>query len=360
MTTMPDRPTALFAVRAARGPEEGGDRIHVNRMIPFLRERMDVEVVTLQNGGLRQRIRDLLRGWPVEMTGYYSAVNRAALARALANRPDYVYLVHESTFGLADLARSQGATVVLFSMNSIAMLMASGGSLSQALFAPLGYQYERRYFRQPGSILTVVSRLDARALRRTLGVDTRFPVVAPGIPPPVPLKAGAVVVAELVITGSYAWWRKRVDLKKFARRGPDLPVWIRDEMAGRILGGRARLIPATGMDWSGAIRFGVITDRFLGGFKLKALEYIANNCIVLAYCDIRPEFEGLPHAEEFVRIVKSTSDIYTEVAILMKRDTFSVAARFAVFQDACSERFDWAKCLAPLAPPFQPDPDLDD
>lgn len=354
-----ERPSALFVVRRARGPAQGGDRIHINRMIPFLSERMTLQVVTLEYGGLGQRLRDLLRGWPVEVCGYYSAANRATLAQALKSKPGYVYLIHESTFAFGALAASTGATPVLFSMNSIATLMATGGSLPQSLLAPLGYAYERRYFCQPGSVLTVVSRLDARALRETLGVTTLFPVVAPGILPPVALKPGAVAVPELVITGSYAWWRKRNDLKRFARQPPALPIWTQDDVAEGILGDRGKRLPAS-MDWSDAIRFGVITDRFLGGFKLKALEYVANNCIVLSYCDIRPEFTGIPHADEFVRLVESSADIEREIAALTALEQVALVSRYEAFKAGCALRFDWDRCLAALAPPFQPDPELDD
>lgn len=91
------------------------------------------------------------------------------------------------------------------------------------------------------------------------------------------------------------------------------------------------------------LRIGVIPDRFVAGHKLKAGFYISHNAIVLSYADIREEFTGLPHAEDFVRFVTGPEDLQATLKDFAARDSAALRDAFASFRAACVERFSWQK-----------------
>ena len=121
-------------------------------------------------------------------------------------------------------------------------------------------------------------------------------------------------------------------------------------MALEILGAEGRpLNEAEGWSWEAGLRFGVVTDIFLGGFKLKSLEYVAKNCVVLSRSDIRAEFEGLPHAEEFVRyLAGGKAEAALTIEAMCRMPHAALIARFMEFKSACLRRFEWEACLSPL------------
>ena len=172
-----------------------------------------------------------------------------------------------------------------------------------------------------------------------------------GAPPVSHLASDAPVLREAVITGSYGWWRKRRDLKTFAL-GPSIgaPIYAVDPVALDILGVQGRpLNDSVGWSWEAGLRFGLVTDLFLGGFKLKSLEYVAKNCVVLSLSDIRAEFKGLPHAEEFVHyIAGGKAEVGRTIEAMCRAPRAPLVARFLEFKSACMRRFQWEACLTPL------------
>jgi hypothetical protein len=68
--------------------------------------------------------------------------------------------------------------------------------------------------------------------------------------------------------------------------------------------------------------------------------------VVLTYSDISAEFEGLPHADEFVRTVRSLSDIRAIMSEMAAAG--NLRSRFLAFKEACMVRYDWNACLKPL------------
>jgi hypothetical protein len=356
----PLRARALYVTRRSTGGPHAGDQVHVRRMLAFLESRIDLNVLELEPLGKAGRIGNLLRAWPIEMTGFYGSSNVERLNAAIAeHRPDVVYLIHEALFPFAD--HIDGPQVVLFCMNAISCLAETDPAISVRITAPIARRYENRFFRSTAAqTLILVSRADAQWFRGLWHVDMPFPIAAPGALRPVPLGEDAGVSPELLITGSYAWWRKRRDLKEFASHDLDMRVLVTDPRAAEILGDRASLIELKTQDFGNALRFGMVTDRFLGGFKLKSLEYVANNAVVLSRSDIRPDFHGLPDANLFVRFTPEIDDVRAAVAEIRSLPPSEVIPRFRAFQSCCTARFEWDACLQPLLPPFLPNPDLDD
>lgn len=357
---MSAKPRALYVVRRAVGGSQAGDQVHVRRMLRWLEPRLDLKIVELEPLSPAGRVVNLFRGWPVEMTGLWGPRNRKTLADAMAaHRPAYVYLIHEAIFPFADDVRD--ATSVLFCMNAISCLAESDPSPWVRLTAPSARAYEDRYFRpRDDRKLVLVSRADARWLRKRFASRERWPIAAPGALAARPLDESASLHREVLITGSYDWWRKRRDLKEFARRNVGAPLLVTDERAAQALGAGARRIDMKTLDTDSVMRFGLVTDRFLGGFKLKSLEYVANNAVILSRSDIRPDFEGLPDADLFVRYTPTVESVRLAMDELLGMPAAELVSRFKVFQAACSQRFAWDECLQPLVPPFVPNPALDD
>lgn len=350
----------MYVVRRAVGGPQAGDQVHVRRMLSWLEPRLDLKIVELDPLDRAGRVANLLRGWPMEMTGLWGAKNRKSLADAMAaHEPAYVYLIHEATFPFADDVRD--ATSILFCMNAISCLAESDPSLWVRLTAAQARAFEDRYFRpRKNRKLVLVSRADARWLRERFASRERWPIAAPGALPARPLDDDARLHREVLITGSYDWWRKRRDLKQFAHWDVGASLLVTDERAARTLGSAARRIDMKTLDTTSVMRFGLVTDRFLGGFKLKSLEYVANNAVILSRSDIRADFEDLPGADLFVRYTPTVESMTLAMDELLGIPAAELVSRFKVFQTACTQRFAWNECLQPLVPPFAPNPALDD
>jgi hypothetical protein len=324
-----------------------GDNVMHAKVLQRLSADMDVKVVTLGVAGRLGRLLNLFRSMPPEIARHIAAGNDALVrAGVRAHAPDVICLFNETTFPAAPVAKASGAGVVLYPHNVHSRIADTHKTIATPLFAHATRRFERRYYGDPDISLVCISKADADYLARN-GVRAGVPVAAPGAPPSVPLAPGARVEAALLLTGAYGWWRKRRDIRAFAAEPADPAV------ACYASPGATRYVDipgardAEGLDFAAAIRFGVITDRFAGGFKLKSTEYVALNCAILSFCDIFEDFEGLPHAREFVRQVKSRAEAET-IAKTMAADSDAVAPRFAAFKAACLERFDWSRTLEPL------------
>ena len=264
---------------------------------------------------------------------------------------DLAVLFNEVTFPMLTPVAREGVPAVLVAQNTHSLVAATDPSLIGRFMEPIAAAFERRWYANQAARLIVISNADLAGLRR-VGVRRDDILLAPaGAPPASRLTRDAPVLQEAVITGSYGWWRKRRDLKTFAL-GPSLgaPVYAVDPVALAILGAEGRcLIEAGGWSWEKGLRFGLVTDRFLGGFKLKSVEYVAKNCVVLSLSDIRAEFEGLPHAEEFVRYIGGgKAEAARTIELMCQEPHAPTIARFLEFKSACMRRFEWEACLAPL------------
>lgn len=234
--------------------------------------------------------------------------------------------------------------------NSISLLQSSDPSGIQNLLSGLAGNYERRFYTLADAQLVVLSDTDLEWLAARIPLPRRHRVSFPGALPSKALHTNASISRELLITGSYAWWRKRRDFRWFAAAAPEMPVVVNDPLTSSILRDRCEVIWADSVDWSAALRFGVVTDRFVGGFKLKVVEYISNNCMILAFSDLRRDFEDVPHADEFIRVVRSPQDVEAVVTRIETQPRQDTLRRFREFQLACERKFDWERCLDEAMP----------
>ncbi len=349
-TTTPFRPLLLALRPASTGSAQGGDEIMYRKSFPYLRERAELDVLELQPIGKFAKVLKLATMTPPECTRFISRANARAVATQLAaQRYDGVLLFNEVCFPMLSTVKRAAVPAVLIAQNVHSLVAATDPSPLARALRPLALAFERRFYADPASRLVAISAVDVAALRATGIARDDILVAPPGAPPAEPLAPDAPVLGEAIVTGSYDWWRKRRDLKSFAAGAPlGVPILASDSAARAILGEEAESIPDTPGFWSQGLRFGLVTDAFIGGFKLKSTEYVARNCVVLSMGDIAADFEGLPHAAEFVRILADKDAARAVIRAMRAENPEALVARFLEFKQACLTRFEWGRCLAPL------------
>jgi hypothetical protein len=333
-------------------PSYAGDFVVTKRVVEALSQSFELEFMHLESVGWPRRLLNLARrDLPLELIRYDGAVNRKKLADAVAaHRPDMILLVHEGAFVLLDEVKKTGLPRLLFPHNVHSQIARTDPLwLSRAFLAP-SMRFERRRCSDPGAALVCISKADRSALK-AIGVRTdEARVAAPGMPPLAPLSPDAVLSTQVVLTGYYSWWRKLRSLKLFAKSPGEIgsPLLVVDETVQTLLGAEARLGQPKEVMTGQTVQFGLITDYFSGGFKLKSLEYIAMNCIVLSCCDISEEFADIPDGDLFVRRVKSKADVRRVIEEFKAYPEREIIERFARFKAACAAQYDWAVSLKPL------------
>lgn len=211
--------------------------------------------------------------------------------------------------------------------------------------------YERStYAPHAHRTLVCLSSADRESLSRLTALPTV--TASPGMPPHTVLSRGAVVEPRLAISGTFDWLLKAQGLKAFARQyqrsGLRLapvfdappPTFVRDLITDWRQG------PMSSPD---TLSFGLVTDRFEAGFKLKVGAYIASNLVTLSFADVRPDYEGLPHAQEFIRHVESIEQAHSIMAAMSRADSAAMIERFRCFQAAAAARFTWDSAGAAVA-----------
>jgi hypothetical protein len=167
----------------------------------------------------------------------------------------------------------------------------------------------------------------------------------PGMPPLVPLRGDAGVKRELLISGSYDWHPKHRDVIAFAREYATVADRLPILAAGLPAQAVALLRPHTiSVEAAGsAIRFGLITDRFVAGHKLKTGYYLANNAVVLSFADVSGDFSDIPDHDFFIRKVHNVGEISRHVSAVMTEETHKLRTRLETFKQRCAEVFSWRR-----------------
>ncbi len=94
------------------------------------------------------------------------------------------------------------------------------------------------------------------------------------------------------------------------------------------------------------IKIGVITDDFLSGFKLKALELITLGCCLVSFSDIRAEFEGIPHADLFIHVIDSLSEV--DEIYMQLNQLEGLSDKFSLFYNEIHDKFNWNKTASDI------------
>lgn len=305
-----------------------------------------VETVSPQRVSALAQLGNTVAGWPHYRASYASAANERRL-RDIALAHDVAVCSWEPFDHLA--ARLPIPTVpLLHNITSQSLAASNPGNPLAALLAARAGTWEHRLYKnaRPFETIAVLSRADERRLRAYRSARTLY--VPPGMPVIAPLPSDAGFTAELVISGTYGWKAKRRDAIVFAReyaalahsapvRADDLPDAARRLLAPLPLPSR----------WD-AVRIGLIADRFVAGFKLKSTHYIASNCIVLSYADIRPEFDDIPDSAFFIRHIGHAREIGHHLDNIARVPPRELATRMNAFKAACSRVFCWRRSAETL------------
>jgi hypothetical protein len=87
------------------------------------------------------------------------------------------------------------------------------------------------------------------------------------------------------------------------------------------------------------LRVGIIFDDFLSGFKLKSLDLIVKNCIIISFADIREEFAHIPGYEKFVIYVRDYDEFKDFLNNLVVTDETLI--EFSKFKSSVIDSFSW-------------------
>lgn len=328
-----------------KAPEDGraGDEVFDRRTIAALRARG--HAVTLWHprrlGRLRQTL-NRLRGVPHYRTWFEDTANRSALAAATAAQ-DAVIVSWEPLDGLRPPGPAPALLILhnvtsrslrsIFPRHPLARMLAAGAA-----------HWERATYRpECWAAIATLTRPDQAHVRTLPGrPDTLLTI--PGMPPLAPLAPDAVLCPELVVAGTFDWRPKRRDLLCFAREHAALPARLPVRGEGwpteveRLL---TPLPPPTAEDTASGIRFGIVTDRFEAGHKLKTLAHIAANQVVLSFAEVGADLAEIPDHRFFLRRIATAADIPGHVAELAALDPAQLRDRLAAFKRRCAARFTW-------------------
>jgi hypothetical protein len=342
----------------------GGDAVFDRKLVGGLSGEHRVDVVSIGKNSLRDRLVRIAAahippdragfGGPDDVQSLRDRLERGDYAALVISHEHLDYLVRE----LGPIAQRQGLPMFVVHHNVTSSLMRG------VLPAPFGRLIEwayRAYERRAlsSTLITkpfMVSLHDRRLLEQITG-RSDVGVVMPGAPRELPLADDAVVVPELVMLGSYDWFPKRWSLREFSEEWrecvpPPGPIYADGGVPAEV---RAQLgvRQVDSIDLTSSIRFGVLTDRFQAGHKLKTAAYLMNNCIVLSFAEVIEDFRFSPHADLFIRRVSHVRDIAPLMRELGAITPAALRARLIEFKASISQHLSWERQTGVLAQELQ-------
>lgn len=270
---------------------------------------------------------------------------------------DAAVFSHEHVDAFARAVRSASSVpFVAVRHNVTSDLMRSlleGVLVMQGVYCAMAEQQERAAL--TGGLYQAVSAVSVRDRRLLTALTGRqdIALVQPGAPPAAPLNADAATTRDLVISGTFDWFPKARDLRRFVGEyAAQPPAGVRLRCTTAVPEDLRATLGATeddAIDAAGAIRFGLITDRFPAGHKLKTAAYLMNNCAVLSFTRVIEDFADLPFASNWIIEVSRSSELGPAIDRLVRRPADEARAELAVLKDAVAERLSWSRQAANLA-----------
>lgn len=346
-----DQPYRVLVLRRDTGGD-GGDSIYENRLYAALSERAQVDTISFSRRGRLARLKAcLLEGALPDQTGFGLDAERARAAGALASGAYDVAIVGHEYLDHAALqlrsAAQKGRTPLLsmrHNMTSSLVGSVLGGGAGRAAESLWRAQERAALNGDLFAAVSVISRAD-QAKVLGLAPRQRVTLVLPGAPASTPMAADAPLRGELVVGGSFDWWPKKRDLQRFVddmNAMPEKPGPIYAERSVPTAQRQALgALDADALDYGAAIRFGVITDRFQAGHKLKTSAYLQANCIVLTFADVEADFGFFPEASEFIVRLSGVADLRPAMARLAERPVEAVRAGLERFKAALNQNMAW-------------------
>ena len=287
-------------------------------------------------------------GLPHDRARFATARNHRALREAA--RRHRIAIVSTEPLDELLLGVPVPAIAILHNMTGLALPAIFPRNPLAAIAARRAQRWEERVYRSGRfGAVAVLSRRDEAHLRRLTGSNSVL-FTPPGMPRLVPLAQDAKVKRELLLTGSYDWLPKRRDViafaREYARFADRLPIVAQGlpPQAATLLRPRAQPVEPAGS----AIRFGLVTDRFVAGHKLKIGHYLANNAVVLSFADVAEDFTDIPDHEFFIRRIGDVGEISQHVLAVTAEEPRRLCARLEDFKQRCAEVFSWQRAAHSL------------
>lgn len=322
---------------------QAGDEVFDRKTIAACRQRgATIDLVHPARVGRAAELINLAVGQPHYRARYASYTNRAAVIAA--SRGCDVAVCSWEPFDTLGFGLPCPTLLILHNVTSRSLPQMFPSNPLATLGAARARAWEwRRYSPNNISAIGALSRPDLAYLA-TLPNPPELLWLPPGMPPTTPLSPDAPLVPELVIAGTYEWRPKRRDALLFAQEYAAVTSRLLVR-APKLPGAAAELLqvapPPSTAETSAALRFGLITDRFEAGHKLKTLAYIADNQIVLSFTDVTADFAHLADHALFICTLSNAIDIARHVAKLVQMHPSELRSRFTAFKEACARQFTW-------------------
>ncbi|MES1202952.1 MAG: hypothetical protein ABUS57_16060 [Pseudomonadota bacterium] len=292
-----------------------------------------------------------------EQYGFGDSADLQAVKASLDTGFDVVVFSHEHLDAFARALRPHTRTPFVsvrhnVSSDAIASILADRPRLA-ASYRFLAMRQEKRAL--GGRVFDAITAISARdqALLRQLSGRTDIGLVLPGVPPAAPLPPNGAARRDLVVSGTFDWFPKARDLRRFAQDYAAAPVPGASLFASPTITRDIRDALGAGdettLNYGDAIRFGIVTDRFAAGHKLKTAAYLMCNCAVVSFAPVLHDFEDMPHARGWIHHVASVADVAGVVDAFERRPAPALLAELAALKADLGTRLAWSAQAAALA-----------
>lgn len=343
----------LLYVTIAFQSKISGDAVYDRNIIEVLNRRFDVRTICLLPlNRLSLLVAMLLHFLPPVYARYFTMRNRRLLRAALRSEtPVATILSNESLAPLSICCPPSTTSLIFHNIHSRIRAV----SILERLLLPWYRRTERRLLQRPHTKFFLAEPDADYACHSAGGTSIAATTVPPGVPqhifgrPLVP-----IVAREVVLTGSLGWYRKRRDLNWFIQElGPRMAAEVVTDLDCEFPAHWPRHGYAH-CDWDKHYRIGVIPERFSAGFKLKTLDLICRNCVVVSFADLSADFRNIKNYEEFVIHLTTPEQFVDFVNTRKSKPDSEFADRFEQFKIACRNHFSWERSGTVIAQHHRP------
>lgn len=266
-------------------------------------------------------------------------------SRNFDNDNSIIILSHFNTFSLSVHFKKSKLVFINHDLPYFAYLLKKNISgLIKAIFSWLYIHYYWRY----SDYNFFISK---RELQKSGSPKEASGYISIGIKPGISIEKFIGLSNIILFTGNYQWSLKAASLQKVFSKpytgSLQLTALDVDEKFKAItVASHADIVYCETIPQIDFIKIGIITDDFLSGFKLKALELISIGCCLASFSDISIEFEDISYANLFIRNIRSLNEVDAYYQSL--QNDKQVIEKFTIFYNEVCSRFNWNKTAADI------------
>jgi len=341
----------ILWIQRRASDDDGGDSVYDKKLQGALASSHEITPYALtRNSRLHQLASAATRLAPPEQWGFGNRQDVDNVRRLLSHGFDAVVFSHEHLDAFAAALRPVTQTPFIalrhnVSSDAMASILVARPVLS-GVYRALARAQERNALR--GGLYNAITAISTRdqALLREISGREDIGLVLPGPPPPTQLKETAACTRDLIVAGTFDWFPKARDLKRFASDWAAAPV---SDARVYVSSGAPEDIRAAlsagaeeSLDYVDAIRFGIITDRFTAGHKLKTAAYLMRNCAVITFAPVIHDFMDFPDAGRWIHHVSSMADVASAIRTMEARPAADLRRELGQLKSDVGTRFAWS------------------